>query len=312
MRRILTSLIGLILLLGLPVLAYFIFSAADATVQTVAIMVGLVLGIIGYALIARYAGYLLTCGQIAMIEHGISQGEMPKNVYKSGIAVVKAYLAPASVYFVLKSLTSSITSQITKGINTLTDALGGSNNETAKTIGGFISLVISIVLEYINYCCLGWVFHHKEQSVFKSTCDGAVLYFQNWKALLKNVGKVLIITLLSFVLVAIPLIIGFGVAFEFSALISQVFAVIDTEFALEVGTSMMICAMVCAIILWSSLHGALVKPFILVSVMRTFIEAGDANPPKADLYGKLCGISSAFKKALGKFRPGEAGGTEAV
>lgn len=42
----------------------------------------------------------------------------------------------------------------------------------------------------------------------------------------------------------------------------------------------------------------LVKPFILISVMRRYIEAGLANPPKVDLYGKLAGMSAGFRKAL--------------
>lgn len=38
--------------------------------------------------------------------------------------------------------------------------------------------------------------------------------------------------------------------------------------------------------------------FILISVMRRYIEAGLANPPKVDLYGKLAGMSAGFRKAL--------------
>ncbi len=48
----------------------------------------------------------------------------------------------------------------------------------------------------------------------------------------------------------------------------------------------------------SNSHSAFVKPFILISVMRRYIEAGLANPPKVDLYGKLAGMSAGFRKAL--------------
>ena len=52
--------------------------------------------------------------------------------------------------------------------------------------------------------------------------------------------------------------------------------------------------------LWSGLHGAFVKPYILVSVMRRYIEAGRADTPQVDVYEKLSGMSKGFKKALGR------------
>ena len=82
--------------------------------------------------------------------------------------------------------------------------------------------------------------------------------------------------------------------------IAMVCEMIDTAFDLELGTVGMMSATVIGIMLWLGLHGAFVKPFILVSVMRGYIAAGDANPPKVDIYGKIADISKSFKKALGK------------
>ena len=44
--------------------------------------------------------------------------------------------------------------------------------------------------------------------------------------------------------------------------------------------------------------GAFVKPYILVSVMRRYIEARRADTPQVDVYDKLSGMSKGFKKAL--------------
>ena len=88
-----------------------------------------------------------------------------------------------------------IEDQIARGID------GDNQGGVASVIAGIISAVVSVVLEYLNYCSLGWVFLHSEQSAFKSTCDGAVIYFQNWKTLMKNSAKVIAITLVSLALI---------------------------------------------------------------------------------------------------------------
>jgi hypothetical protein len=199
---------------------------------------------------------------------------------------------------VLKGITSSITREITSVVNKLTD--GNKKNDAVDTIASLISIGIAVVLEYVNYCSLAWGFHQKEQNAFKSTCDGAVIYFQNWKTLLANVGKILGITVLSLIVICLPLIMANVVAFIAIEPIAQFCEFIDTAFELELGTVAMMSAVVIGIMLWSGLHGAFVKPYIMVTVMRGYIAAGDANPPKVDIYGKLSGISQSFKKALGK------------
>lgn len=295
--KMLFTLLGVLCLIVLPMIAGAL-TYKDLTVFAIAVTVALVVGIVLNFLLGRYASYMLTCGQIAMIERGLSTGEMPKDVFKAGKAAVKARFATANVYFVLKGITSSITREITSVVNKLTD--GNKKNDAVETVASLISIGIAVVLEYVNYCSLAWVFHKKEQNAFKSTCDGAVIYFQNWKTLLANVGKILGITVLSLIVICLPLIVCGVVAFIAIEPIAQFCEFIDTAFELELGTVGMMSAVVIGIMLWSGIHGAFVKPFIMVSVMRSYLAAGDANPPKVDVYGKVAAISNSFKKALGK------------
>lgn len=303
--RMLCSALGLVVLIGLPVLVFFLTQNASDNVMVVATGVAFVLGCIAYWLIARYGNYLYLAGQIAMMEQGITEGKLPENVMAAGKAAVKGRFATATVYFALHSITTSITNEITRGINHLTDALsGGDANSAASAVGNTISAVIALVLEYVNYCSLAWVFHKKEQNAFKSTCDGAVIYFQNWKTLLKNMGKVIGISLLSLIIIGVPLCAASSAILNALHGASAMFAGIDealveAEVALPF-SSLYVAGVIVGLIVWSVLHGALVKPYILVSVMRRYIEAGEANPPKIDIYGKLAGLSKSFKKAMGK------------
>ena len=287
--RMVYSLLGVLALIVLPVIAGLL-TYSNMTVFAIAVIAALVAGVVLNFLLSRYASYMITCGQIAMIERGLTTGEMPKDVFKAGKAAVKERFVTANVYFVLKGITSVV--------NKLTG--DGKGDSAVGTIGDLVSLGIAVVLEYVNYCSLAWVFHKKEQNAFKSTCDGAVIYFQNWKTLLGNVGKILGITVLSLAVICLPLIVGGMVLFIGVEPIAMVCEMVDTVFELELGTVSMMAAMVVGIMLWCGLHGAFVKPYIMVSVMRSYIAAGDANPPKVDIYGKIADISKSFKKALGK------------
>ena len=293
--KMLFTLLGVLALIVLPMIAG-VLTYKNETVFAFAVIAALIAGIVINFLLSRYASYMLTCGQIAMIERGLTTGEMPKDVFKAGKEAVKERFATANVYFVLKGITSSITHEITSVVNKLTD----SKNDAVSTVTGLISLGIAVILEYVNYCSLAWVFHKKEQNAFKSTCDGAVIYFQNWKTLLANVGKILGITVVSLIVLCIPLIVGSVVLFVAVEPLAVFCEAVDAVFELELGTVAMMSALVIGIMLWSGLHGAFVKPYIMVSVMRGYIAAGDANPPKVDIYGKLSDMSKSFKKALGK------------
>lgn len=314
LMRLLCTIIGIIVVIGLPVGAFIAAAGASEGIAAIAAGAGLIVGIIVFVLIARYAGYLFTAGQIAMIAEGVSSGDLPEDTYAAGKRAVKERFATASVYFVLMGITKAISSEITMGINAVTSAIeGGAKAGPASTVGSVVSTVISVVLEYLNYCSLGWVFLHKDQSAFKSTCDGAVIYFQNWKVLLKNAAKVIGFTLVSLVVIG-------GVFFGASYLIlgaigplQGVLADIDASLVLDdgtaapAGTTLVVLSIVVALLFWSGLHGAFVQPYILVSVMRRYIEAGQANPPKVDLYGKLAGMSKSFRKALDKAQPDSTG-----
>lgn len=290
--NVLVKLIGVVIMLALPTIAFALTASQGEVVAVAATSVAFIVGLVLFALIARYIGYLYTAGQIAMMTEGIANGELPADVYAAGKQRVKQKFVTASVYFALMSIIGAISAQITNAIN----AVAGSNNP----VGNALSMVISVVLTYVNYCSLGWVFLHDEQSSFKSTCDGAVIYFQNWKTLLKNAAKIIGFTLIS--LVVIGGIFSVMAFFVLGAIppVVQALSVVDEILEVDANVSFYVSCVIVGVILWYIPHSALVQPYILVSVLRSYIEAGMANPPKVDVYDKLTNISRSFRKALDK------------
>lgn len=296
--RVLCTLMGLLLVLGLPSITFLVTSVMGLgdEVGLIAAGVALIIGFIGFGLIAHYAGYLFWAGQVAMITEGVTKNALPSDPYAAGKAEVKKRFVTATVYFALLKVTNVISTEITNGINAITRVFDPSGKGPAAIIGTVISVCIGLVLTYVNFCCLGWVFYNKNQSSVKSTLDGAVIYFQNWKTLLKNAASIIGLTLVSLV------VIGGVFAGLFYVILGAVPAVVtvaaELDQALEVaaGTSLIGAAVIGGLLLWYGIHSAFVQPYILISVMRRYIEAGLANPPKVDIYGKLCKISARFKK----------------
>ena len=160
--------------------------------------------------------------------------------------------ATASVYYGLWNITKAITNEVSAGMNALARGIDGGNTAgPASIIAGIISTVVGVVLEYLNYCSLGWVFLNESQSAFKSTCDGAVIYFQNWKTLMKNAGKVIAVSLVSLAIIGGAF---FGIAYLVIGSIAplmEVLSSIDAAAPLGDGsptpegtTFMIVCAIV--------------------------------------------------------------------
>lgn len=305
--RLVRTVLCLVLLAALPLVAFVATGMAglDEMAQLAATGVAFIVALIVFYVVAHYGGYLLTAGQVAMITEGVATGELPEDTYEAGKRAVKDRFATASVYYGLWSITKAITSEVSAGMNALARGIDGENSTgPASVIAGIVSAVVSVVLEYLNYCSLGWAFLHGEQSAFKSTCDGAVVYFQNWKTLMRNSAKVIAITVVSLALIGGAF---FGVAYlvlgsiePLTTVLSQIDATATLEdgTAVPAGTSLVVLCVVIALVIWSGIHGAFVKPYILVSVMRRYIEAGRADMPQVDVYEKLSGMSKGFRKAL--------------
>ena len=305
--RLVWTVLCLVLLAALPLVAFVATGLAglDERAQLAATGVAFIVALIVFYVVAHYGGYLLTAGQVAMITEGVATGELPEDTYEAGKRAVKDRFATASVYYGLWSVTKAITSEVSAGMNAIARGIDGDNSTgPASVIAAIISTIVGVVLEYLNYCSLGWVFLHSEQSAFKSTCDGAVIYFQNWKTLMRNSAKVIAITIVSLALIGGAF---FGVAYlvlgsiePLTTVLSQIDATATLEdgSAVPAGTSLVVLCAVIALVLWSGIHGAFVKPYILVSVMRRYIEAGRADTPQVDVYEKLSGMSKGFRKAL--------------
>lgn len=307
LRRILWDLVSLVLLLGIATLGFFLAEKAFDK-GLVGLIIGVVIGIIAIIVITRFISYSLKAGQIAMMTKGIVEGTLPDDVIGEGKKIVKQRFKTVAAYFALTGVIKGVFNQIGKGITKVGEGIGG---DVGGAIGSTISSVLQTVVSYLCDCCLGWVFFRADVSASRATCEGAVLFFKHGKTFAKNMGRIFGIGLISFVLIVgvfgaiIYLILSTqsGALNGVYAEIAQFAAEADGEaaaFLQNPATIPVIFAALGGILVWSFIHSSFVKPFVLVGVLRNYIESGKDDIPSEDSFEALDAKSAKFKKLHGE------------
>jgi len=291
--RLLIDLLAFLVLAVCTVLGFFV---GGRSIQGIG--VGFLIGIILFGLMVHYLTYLFKAGQIAMMMKGVTEGSIPDNIVGAAKDEVKKRFLTVSIYFAVTSAISGIFHEISRGINSIGRMAGG---EGGNAVGETISGVISVLVSYLCDCCLGWVFYHSEENAFKASCEGAVLFFKNWKTLLKNMGRIFGIGLASLVLIGgaftaafygiLSMVPGLAKAIDDAIQSGSISGNIDNPQEI-----ILIAALACGVILWFILHNIFVRPFVLVGVLRNYMKAGIENPPKEESFSELDRISGKFQK----------------
>jgi hypothetical protein len=254
-----------------------LFHSAEATVFIVVIWL-VAVGVVRFFLM-HYVGYMVKAGHIAVIAEAVTTGEAPANQVAYGKQRVLERFATSNVYFAVDKLVSGAVKQIQKGVGKLGHALNFIPG--MGTITGLAQFFVELSLGYIDECCLGYTFYKKEQGAFKSAADGVVIYAQNWKTLLGSAAKTMAMVILGLLGITLALFAVLGLLFRLFAWPGWV-------------------AFVIALLGAMAIKFAFIDSFILVRTMVSYMGVAPTTEITFDLYGKLSGISSKFKKLWSK------------
>ena len=302
LRRVFWDIISVVLLLGAGTLGYFL-GEKYAQNGPIGLLIGAVIGIVALILITRFISYALKAGQIAMMTRGVSEGELPDDVIREGKKVVKERFATVAAFFAITGVIRGIFNQIGRGITKLGESIGG---DTGGAIGGAVSSVMQTIVNYLCDCCLGWVFYRKEVKPARAACEGAVLFFKHGKTFAKNMGRVFGMGLVS--------LLGIGGVFgvvSYLILKGQTFYeplaawmaenLTDTsnwlaQMLTNPKTLPVAFAALIGIIVWAIIHSVFIKPFVLVGVLRNYIDSGKNDIPSEESFKVLDSKSPKFRK----------------
>ena len=303
LRRLVWDVMSFVVIIILAA-AGFLLAEQFSDNGLIGLAIGILIGVVIVAIATHFVAYLFKAGQIAMMTKGVSEGKLPEDVYGEGKKMVKERFLTVAAYYAATNVIKGIFNQIGNAITSAGRAVGG---DSGGAVGSTISSVIQTVVRYLCDCCLGWVFYRKNENSAKATLEGAVLFFKHGKTLAKNMGRVFGMSLISFVIIG-------GVFFGIFYLITTAFpdafealrvALVEAftsegeavpDFLANAQNVMLITAGIGGVIMWSILHSVFVRPFILVGVLRNYIESGKKEKITEADFNELDKKSNKFKK----------------
>ena len=272
------SLLTLAIVAGFAIGGYFLFNKA-----TDMAILGLALGVIIGAIIGAGINFLIgnriKAAWIAMMTKGVVDNELPESTFKAGFEELHGRFGKITVFFMVTNAIKGIFRQIGRSINRIGTAVGG---DTGNTVTSVIDSAIQTLIGYLCDCCLGYVMYNKDKGVSKAATEGAVIFFKHGKTLLKNVGRIFGIGLASLALIG-------GLFFLIFYLIFRQFPQVWQNLSLEMieiaergegnmsdfisnpTNLMLFIAGISALLIWSTIHSVLIRPFILVGVLRNYM-----------------------------------------
>ncbi|MDR2488174.1 MAG: hypothetical protein LBD42_01530 [Desulfovibrio sp.] len=224
----------------------------------------------------RYAGYLLKAGHIAVVSEALAKGVVPEKQIRFGKQAVLERFGTTHAYFVLDMLVDGAVDQLCKAVSKVGEAF--ENIPGVSAVSGVAQLFLRIALGHVDACCLALTFHRKSGNAFKDAADSVVLYFQNWKTLLKNAS---VATLVCCAL--------YGVLGILSLIVFACFMDMD-----ETGMP----AAFAGVFFFLAVKTSFIDSWVMIKMVAGFFEKSKDTEPAADLYGKLADLSSKFRDLL--------------
>ena len=254
---------------------------SKAIAGIIGLIAGFVLGAIGAYIINIFITNRIKAAQIAMMVKGVTEGSLPEKTFHAGFEEVKGRFGSITLFFFITNAIKGVFRQIGRGINRIGTAIGGN---TGNSITSIIDSAIQTLIGYLCDCCLGWILFRKDQNAARAGCEGAVIFFRSGKTLFRNIGRIFGMGILSFIVIGGGI---FGLSFLlFNAApgilgsLTQAFMEITESTDNVPGTVVAaVVSFFIAVFLWSALHSVLVRPFILVGVMRNYMAQGQASMP---------------------------------
>lgn len=302
-KRFLWDALAFAIIIVVSAAGFFIADKA-ANQGLIGLVVGVVIGIIIVAIVSHFISYVFKAGQIAMMTKAVTDGKLPDDVYGEGKKIIKERFLTVAAYYAVTNVIKGIFNELGRVITSVGQAVGG---DSGGAVGSTISSAISVIVGYLCDCCLGWVFYKKDEKATKATMEGAVLFFKHGKTLAKNLGRIFGLGLLSLAVIGG---VFFGIFYLITMLFPDAFAALANEFAEMAASSeesgmefltnsqnlMLIVSGIGALAMWAIIHSTFVRPFILVGVLRNYIESGEKEKISNADFAELDKKSKKFAK----------------
>jgi len=233
--------------------------------------------------LCHFFGYLVKTAHIAVISEYMISGFYPENQYAYGFGKVKQRFPEMNEYYTVYRLAKLSVSQIQSFI----DKIGSSKKQTESVFSAAAKLCNDLMLKYVNDCCVGYAFYNEQINTYKSSCDGIVIYYRNWKRLLRNSSFTVAFIVISTLLIAVL----------FFTLFMFIFRAIPPTAAYA-----FVIAMVFAFFFTHTLKVVFIDAWVLAGMYIKYMRLAPDTDITADVHSKLCSCSPKYREMLSKGR----------
>lgn len=305
--QFLVDMLAFFIVAGAATAGFFMFQKQGDTNAVIGLAVGLIIGIVLAVLISIFITNRIKAAQISMMTKGVVDGELPDHTYKAGFQEIKGRFGKITAFFAITWAIKGIFRQIGRGVNKLGTAVGGQVGDTVTSV---IDSAVQTLIAYLCDCCLGWILYRKDENSFKAGCEGCVIFFEHGKTLIRNIGRIFGMGFLSFVVIGGTF---FGVSYLIFSNFPAMFVTLSQEIMkfFEAGEEIpevisnpmyltLFVSAIIGIVMWSTIHSVLIRPFIFVGVLRNFMKAGKEHMPTEADFNKVDSISPKFRRLRSK------------
>ena len=298
----LVSIVSLLIMAGTGTAGYFMMESAGHALA--GLIVGFVIGIVLIILINIFVVNRIKAAQIAMMTKGVTEDALPDHTFREGFNEIRGRFGKITAFFFITSAIKSIFRQLGRAITGVGRVVGG---QAGESVASAIDSAIQVLIGYLCDCCLGWILYRKEINSARAGCEGAVIFFKHGKTLLRNIGRIFGMGLVSLLVVGGAFTGVFYLIFNqfpamFNSLSATILEILESGEG-EISPLMyepqflkLYISLLFGIILWSSFHSVLVRPFILVGVLRNYMAAGKEDIPSEADFAELDKKSPRFAK----------------
>ena len=302
----LTDVLALLVFLGCCTLGFVIFNKST-DMALLGLLIGFIVGLLLLIPFNIFVTNRIKAAQIAMMTKGVVEDKLPDHTVKEGFVEIKGRFGSITAFYFITNAIKGIFKQLGHAINRLGTAIGG---DVGNGVTSAINSAIETLIGYLCDCCLGWILYRKDINAAKAGCEGAVIFFKNGKTLIRNIGRIFGMGFLSLALVGGIFFGGFFLIFR---AFPQMFVSLSNEIVemssragetaptwiSDVTLLTVVACAILAIIMWAIIHSVLIRPFILVGVLRNFMAAGQKNIPSESDFAELDKKSPRFAKLHG-------------